>query len=145
MFAVDQESMAMMKLRSAVQSSSSSSSMYSHCLPQSHACSRRRSWSSFYRYHHRSSKQPQKQSQFKLAPQSLSAVPEVMSELASTTSSGGGGLVSLLQPAADLFVSLGTPQWLIKYGHPGNMFVVLTAMGGYGTLLGMYLNKNKNR
>ena len=58
-------------------------------------------------------------------------------------SSSGGALVSLFKPAADFFTSLGTPSWLIKYGHPGNMFVVLTAMGGYGAYLGWQLRLPK--
>merc|ERR1711920_825834 len=47
-----------------------------------------------------------------------------------------GGLTAALKPAADAFASLGVPPWLVKYGHPGNMAVVLSAMGGYGSLLG---------
>jgi len=46
------------------------------------------------------------------------------------------GLQESLQPTADTFTALGLPDALIKWGHPGNMFVVLAAMGGYGSYLG---------
>ena len=41
-----------------------------------------------------------------------------------------------IQDAAAYFNTLGLPSWLIKWGHPGNMGVVLSAMGGYGSYLG---------
>jgi hypothetical protein len=41
-----------------------------------------------------------------------------------------------LKGQADTFSTLGLPEWLIHWGHPGNMFVVLLAMGGYGGWLG---------
>jgi hypothetical protein len=43
-----------------------------------------------------------------------------------------GGLRAALTPAADYFSSLGVPEALVHWGHPGNMAVVLFAMGGYG-------------
>lgn len=35
-------------------------------------------------------------------------------------------------PQADYFASLNLPEPLVHWGHPGNMMVVLLAMGGYG-------------
>uniref|UniRef100_A0A061S7Q6 Uncharacterized protein n=2 Tax=Tetraselmis sp. GSL018 TaxID=582737 RepID=A0A061S7Q6_9CHLO len=58
-----------------------------------------------------------------------SAVP-VVSAIAA------GGIAGALQPAADYFNTLGLPEWLIHWGHPANMTVVLFAMGGYGSWLG---------
>lgn len=49
------------------------------------------------------------------------------------------GIAKALQPAADTFASFNLPTPLIKFGHPGNMAVVLLAMGGYGTYLGWQL------
>mmetsp|Transcript_46202 Transcript_46202/g.77002 ORF Transcript_46202/g.77002 Transcript_46202/m.77002 type:complete len:247 (+) Transcript_46202:86-826(+) len=43
---------------------------------------------------------------------------------------------SFLQPIADNLSGLGLPDALIHWGHPGNMAVVLFAMGGYGAYLG---------
>ncbi|KAK9810456.1 hypothetical protein WJX72_010969 [[Myrmecia] bisecta] len=42
------------------------------------------------------------------------------------------GLRRALQPQADLFNSWNLPDWLVHWGHPGNMLVVLAAMGLYG-------------
>jgi len=42
---------------------------------------------------------------------------------------------SLLKPQAEYFATLGLPEWLIHWGHPGNMAVVLFAMGFYGRLV----------
>lgn len=44
------------------------------------------------------------------------------------------GLRNALQPQADYFNTLGLPEALIHWGHPGNMLVVLLAMGGYGAV-----------
>jgi len=44
-----------------------------------------------------------------------------------------------LQPAADTFNTLGLPDWLVHWGHPGNMAIVLLAIGGYGSYLGWQL------
>ncbi|KAI7835550.1 hypothetical protein COHA_010554 [Chlorella ohadii] len=41
-------------------------------------------------------------------------------------------LADFLQGQADYFSTLGLPQWLVQWGHPGNMAVVLFAMGIYG-------------
>lgn len=49
---------------------------------------------------------------------------------------GSEALKSALGPAISLVRSLDLPDWLVHWGHPGNMAVVLFAMGGYGTYLG---------
>ncbi|PRW45382.1 transcriptional Sir2 family isoform B [Chlorella sorokiniana] len=41
-------------------------------------------------------------------------------------------LADFLQGQADYFSTLNLPQWLVQWGHPGNMAVVLIAMGMYG-------------
>ena len=46
------------------------------------------------------------------------------------------GLVGVVLVQADTLTPLGLPDWLVHWGHPGNMAVVLLAMGGYGTYLG---------
>ncbi|KAI8476330.1 MAG: hypothetical protein J3K34DRAFT_401945 [Monoraphidium minutum] len=46
------------------------------------------------------------------------------------------GLARALAPTAELFNTFGLPEPLIHWGHPGNMAVVLLAMGGYGSWLG---------
>ncbi|KAK4396398.1 hypothetical protein Sango_1476400 [Sesamum angolense] len=43
---------------------------------------------------------------------------------------------SLFGPFVELVKSWNLPDWLVHWGHPGNMAVVLFAMGGYGTYLG---------
>lgn len=43
---------------------------------------------------------------------------------------------SVFGPFVELVKSLNLPDWLVHWGHPGNMAVVLFAMGGYGTYLG---------
>ena len=47
---------------------------------------------------------------------------------------GVNPFLNFLQGQADYFSTLNLPAGLIKYGHPGNMAVVLLAMGGYGAL-----------
>ncbi|KAL1820099.1 hypothetical protein ACET3Z_014968 [Daucus carota] len=49
---------------------------------------------------------------------------------------GAGTIRSLFGPFVELVQSLNLPGWLVHWGHPGNMAVVLFAMGGYGTYLG---------
>eukprot|EP00193_Tetraselmis_chui_P013556 CAMPEP_0177789792 /NCGR_PEP_ID=MMETSP0491_2-20121128/22965_1 /TAXON_ID=63592 /ORGANISM="Tetraselmis chuii, Strain PLY429" /LENGTH=226 /DNA_ID=CAMNT_0019311733 /DNA_START=38 /DNA_END=718 /DNA_ORIENTATION=- len=49
------------------------------------------------------------------------------------TALAAGGL---LGPLAEYFNTLGLPEPLVHWGHPGNMAVVLIAMGGYGSWLG---------
>lgn len=48
------------------------------------------------------------------------------------TVAAADGIRAALTPAADYFNTLGVPGWLVHWGHPGNMAVVLFAMGGYG-------------
>lgn len=42
------------------------------------------------------------------------------------------GIRELLLPQAEYFKTLQLPEALVHWGHPGNMAVVLFAMGGYG-------------
>ncbi|GAA0142410.1 hypothetical protein Leryth_022990 [Lithospermum erythrorhizon] len=49
---------------------------------------------------------------------------------------GASTVRSLFGPFVELVKSLDLPDWLVHWGHPGNMAVVLFAMGGYGTYLG---------
>ncbi|KAF6140303.1 hypothetical protein GIB67_000351 [Kingdonia uniflora] len=43
---------------------------------------------------------------------------------------------SAFAPFVEIVKTLNLPEWLVHWGHPGNMVVVLFAMGGYGTYLG---------
>lgn len=43
---------------------------------------------------------------------------------------------SVFEPFVEIVKSLNLPDWLVHWGHPANMAVVLFAMGGYGTYLG---------
>ncbi|KDO47078.1 hypothetical protein CISIN_1g028726mg [Citrus sinensis] len=49
---------------------------------------------------------------------------------------GAGTVRALFGPFVELVKSWNLPDWLVHWGHPGNMAVVLFAMGGYGTYLG---------
>lgn len=49
---------------------------------------------------------------------------------------GAATVRSLFGPFVELVKSWNLPDWLVHWGHPGNMAVVLFAMGGYGTYLG---------
>ncbi|KAL1331989.1 uncharacterized protein LOC130961816 [Arachis stenosperma] len=49
---------------------------------------------------------------------------------------GAGAVSSTFGPFVQLVKSWNLPDWLVHWGHPGNMAVVLFAMGGYGTYLG---------
>ncbi|XP_076915866.1 uncharacterized protein LOC143575342 [Bidens hawaiensis] len=49
---------------------------------------------------------------------------------------GAGTIRSVFGPSVELVKSWNLPDWLVHWGHPGNMAVVLFAMGGYGTYLG---------
>ncbi|KAK9079380.1 hypothetical protein SSX86_001051 [Deinandra increscens subsp. villosa] len=49
---------------------------------------------------------------------------------------GAGTIRSVFAPFVDLVKTFDLPGWLVHWGHPGNMAVVLFAMGGYGTYLG---------
>ncbi|XP_061357156.1 uncharacterized protein LOC133301530 [Gastrolobium bilobum] len=55
---------------------------------------------------------------------------------AATLLPGGEAVTSAFGPFVELVKSLNLPDWLVHWGHPGNMAVVLFAMGGYGTYLG---------
>ncbi|KAK7852527.1 hypothetical protein CFP56_038522 [Quercus suber] len=50
---------------------------------------------------------------------------------------GAGAVRSLFGPFVDLIKTWNLPGWLVHWGHPGNMAVVLFAMGGYGTYLAL--------
>ncbi|KAJ3681913.1 hypothetical protein LUZ60_014486 [Juncus effusus] len=52
---------------------------------------------------------------------------------------GGEIVKSVFGPFAELVKTFSLPYWLVHWGHPGNMAVVLFAMGGYGTYLGFRL------
>mmetsp|Transcript_10595 Transcript_10595/g.65311 ORF Transcript_10595/g.65311 Transcript_10595/m.65311 type:complete len:336 (-) Transcript_10595:820-1827(-) len=60
-------------------------------------------------------------------------------EIAKQRGTLADGIQSALQPAADTFNTLGLPDWLVHWGHPGNMAIVLLAIGGYGSYLGWQL------
>ncbi|CAK8571647.1 unnamed protein product [Lathyrus sativus] len=49
---------------------------------------------------------------------------------------GDGAVKSAFEPFVEIVKSLNLPDWLVHWGHPANMAVVLFAMGGYGTYLG---------
>ncbi|OIW20251.1 hypothetical protein TanjilG_07410 [Lupinus angustifolius] len=49
---------------------------------------------------------------------------------------GAGAVTSVFEPFVEIVKSFDLPGWLVHWGHPGNMAVVLFAMGGYGTYLG---------
>ncbi|XAR69649.1 hypothetical protein NMG60_11001331, partial [Bertholletia excelsa] len=49
---------------------------------------------------------------------------------------GAAIVTSIFGPFVELVKSWNLPDWLVHWGHPGNMAVVLFAMGGYGTYLG---------
>ncbi|EPS59547.1 hypothetical protein M569_15259, partial [Genlisea aurea] len=57
---------------------------------------------------------------------------------------GAGAVTSSLRPAIELVKSLNLPDWLVHWGHPGNMAVVLFAMGGYGIYLGFRIRFSDN-
>ncbi|RWW64100.1 hypothetical protein BHE74_00028683, partial [Ensete ventricosum] len=44
---------------------------------------------------------------------------------------------SAFEPFVELVKTWNLPDWLVHWGHPGNMAVVLFAMGGYGSYLGL--------
>jgi hypothetical protein len=56
----------------------------------------------------------------------------------------GLGIAKSLQPYADYFSTLNLPEPLVHWGHPGNMAVVLLAMGGYGSWLGWQIRTSDN-
>nr|XP_029119764.1 uncharacterized protein LOC105042947 isoform X2 [Elaeis guineensis] len=57
----------------------------------------------------------------------------------------GAGIVrSIFDPFVELVKTWNLPDWLVHWGHPGNMAVVLFAMGGYGTYLGFRIRLSKD-
>lgn len=57
---------------------------------------------------------------------------------------GAATVTSVFDPFVELVKSWNLPDWLIHWGHPGNMAVVLFAMGGYGTYLGFRIRFSDN-
>ncbi|GMH23189.1 hypothetical protein Nepgr_025032 [Nepenthes gracilis] len=57
---------------------------------------------------------------------------------------GAGAVRSLFAPFVELVKSWNLPDWLVHWGHPGNMAVVLFAMGGYGTYLGFRIRTSED-
>ncbi|KZV26182.1 hypothetical protein F511_06349 [Dorcoceras hygrometricum] len=57
---------------------------------------------------------------------------------------GAATVTSVFNPFVELVRSWNLPDWLIHWGHPGNMAVVLFAMGGYGTYLGFRIRFSDN-
>ncbi|GAB2226996.1 hypothetical protein Droror1_Dr00008795 [Drosera rotundifolia] len=55
---------------------------------------------------------------------------------------GAGAVRSLFGPIIELIKTWSLPDWLVHWGHPGNMAVVLFAMGGYGTYLGFQIRSS---
>lgn len=51
---------------------------------------------------------------------------------------------SVFGPIVELVKALNLPEWLVHWGHPGNMAVVLFAMGGYGSYLGFRIRLSKD-
>lgn len=49
---------------------------------------------------------------------------------------GAEPVASAFAPFVDIVKTFSLPDWLVHWGHPGNMAVVLFAMGGYGSYLG---------
>ncbi|KAM3316315.1 hypothetical protein ACQJBY_034443 [Aegilops geniculata] len=49
---------------------------------------------------------------------------------------GAEPISAAFAPFVELVRTFSLPDWLVQWGHPGNMAVVLFAMGGYGTYLG---------
>ncbi|KAL6907435.1 hypothetical protein ACP4OV_002474 [Aristida adscensionis] len=49
---------------------------------------------------------------------------------------GAEPVSAVFAPFVELVKTWDLPGWLVHWGHPGNMAVVLFAMGGYGTYLG---------
>ena len=63
----------------------------------------------------------------------------------SLTVGGVNPFREFLQGQADYFSTLGLPDWLVHWGHPGNMAVVLLAMGMYGAVyLGWQIRLSDN-
>ncbi|XP_074556009.1 uncharacterized protein LOC141811844 [Curcuma longa] len=57
---------------------------------------------------------------------------------------GAAAVRSIFEPFVELVKTWNLPEWLVHWGHPGNMAVVLFAMGGYGTYLGFRIRLSKD-
>ncbi|CAH9117552.1 unnamed protein product [Cuscuta europaea] len=57
---------------------------------------------------------------------------------------GDGSVRSMLGPFVELVKTWNLPEWVVHWGHPGNMAVVLIAMGGYGTYLGFRIRSSND-
>ncbi|KAJ8466517.1 hypothetical protein OPV22_029069 [Ensete ventricosum] len=57
--------------------------------------------------------------------------------LLAATLPGAEAVRSAFEPFVELVKTWNLPDWLVHWGHPGNMAVVLFAMGGYGSYLGL--------
>ncbi|CAH9114341.1 unnamed protein product [Cuscuta epithymum] len=55
-----------------------------------------------------------------------------------------GSVRSMLGPFVELVKTWNLPEWVVHWGHPGNMAVVLIAMGGYGTYLGFRIRSSND-
>ncbi|KAK7392443.1 hypothetical protein VNO78_20882 [Psophocarpus tetragonolobus] len=64
--------------------------------------------------------------------------------LATSLLPGAEAVTSIFAPFVDLVKSWNLPEWLVHWGHPANMAVVLFAMGGYGTYLGFRIRYSHN-
>ncbi|KAG6504928.1 hypothetical protein ZIOFF_037276 [Zingiber officinale] len=60
------------------------------------------------------------------------------------TSKTASAVRSIFEPFVELVKTWNLPEWLVHWGHPGNMAVVLFAMGGYGTYLGFRIRLSKD-
>ncbi|XP_037426660.1 uncharacterized protein LOC119291954 [Triticum dicoccoides] len=65
-------------------------------------------------------------------PYSLAPYPLLLAALLP----GAEPISAAFAPFVELVRTFSLPDWLVHWGHPGNMAVVLFAMGGYGTYLG---------
>eukprot|EP00241_Pyramimonas_parkeae_P011902 CAMPEP_0114252770 /NCGR_PEP_ID=MMETSP0058-20121206/16022_1 /TAXON_ID=36894 /ORGANISM="Pyramimonas parkeae, CCMP726" /LENGTH=197 /DNA_ID=CAMNT_0001366743 /DNA_START=136 /DNA_END=729 /DNA_ORIENTATION=+ len=79
------------------------------------------------------SKEKPQATELKLRSSALAVAPLMYPTVSDLAVRGPKGI---LQPIADSLTPLGLPEALVHWGHPGNMAVVLLAMGGYGTYLG---------
>ncbi|KAH7690490.1 Transmembrane di-heme cytochromes domain-containing protein [Dioscorea alata] len=61
-----------------------------------------------------------------------------------STLPGAGIVRSIFEPFVELVKTWNLPEWLVHWGHPGNMAVVLLAMGGYGSYLGFRIRLSKD-
>lgn len=57
---------------------------------------------------------------------------------------GAGVVTELFEPFGELVRNWNLPEWIVHWGHPANMAVVLFAMGGYGSYLGWQIRLSSN-